>query len=356
MRRSSRIFVDGWLNKGKLSSLEEFLHFYHDLEQYFVDVFWAQDKCDASLAPLPVIHKGRNKFETTTRMSQAAAKQAKQLVRSTRSLGGKRPKLHNPVAELCYHFVNIESFDGSFDLVAKLGGAGVPKVVVPCKSTEHLNKKLQRGWKIGKSIRLGMKNGRLYIDFILEKKRPEKRTEGEIRGLDSNYKNGLVMSDGTCTGKAVYEKISTFSKRRKHTHEQIRSMMGQTVRQLDLTGVKVLVIEDLKNVRKGTKGKFPKNLNRRLSHWTYSYTADLLSRLCEEEGILLQKKNPAYTSQFCRFCGKWDKRNRRGDRFKCIHCGHVEHADTNAACNLELLGLAGAYGLRLLKKSDCRTI
>ncbi|HIH96586.1 MAG TPA: hypothetical protein HA348_03785 [Thermoplasmata archaeon] len=43
-----------------------------------------------------------------------------------------------------------------------------------------------------------------------------------------------------------------------------------------------------------------------------------------------------------------DRRNRRGERFLCLRCGHETNADCNASRNLEALGLAGVYSLRSL--------
>src|SRR5262249_51882357 len=43
-----------------------------------------------------------------------------------------------------------------------------------------------------------------------------------------------------------------------------------------------------------------------------------------------------------------NSRNRRGEGFRCVGCGHEDDADHNAAMNLEYLGLAGVYSLRLL--------
>jgi len=105
----------------------------------------------------------------------------------------------------------------------------------------------------------------------------------------------------------------------------------------------------MKRVKSGTRGTFSRRLNRRLSHWLYASIARRLEQYCEEYGVRLEKKDPYKTSQYCRSCGKWDRRNRRGDRFKCVHCGYSDHADHNAAHNLEFLGLAGVYGLRLLQ-------
>jgi hypothetical protein len=106
-----------------------------------------------------------------------------------------------------------------------------------------------------------------------------------------------------------------------------------------------------KTVRLGMNGKrgtFSRTMNRRLSHWQYAYAVALLERRCEIEGVRLERKDPWKTSQRCPACGRWDKRNRRGDEFCCVFCDYSDHADFKAAKTLELLELAGVYGLRSL--------
>ncbi|MGK7953510.1 MAG: hypothetical protein AB4368_33185, partial [Xenococcaceae cyanobacterium] len=43
------------------------------------------------------------------------------------------------------------------------------------------------------------------------------KDEGKIVGMDSNYKNGLVFSDGQSFGDPIYTRIQKFAKRQKHT-------------------------------------------------------------------------------------------------------------------------------------------
>jgi putative transposase len=229
-------------------------------------------------------------------------------------------------------------------------------LIVPVKSTEPLNQKLESGWQMSKTIRLGISfDGKVYIEFLVEKDFPEPRQSGTVVGMDSNYKNGLVFSDRQTTGDALYKRTQEFASRQKRSQVEIRSMIGAAIKQIDFSQIKTLVIEDLKKVKHGKRGTFSPVLNRRMSHWLYKYSETLLQRKCEELGIEVIRKNPWKTSQFCRHCFKWDRRNRRGDKFLCVNCGHCEHADFNASKNLELLGLLGYYGIHDLQNSKNQT-
>lgn len=347
MRRTSRVFLID-LNASKAKRIVEFLRKSRDGIKYFVDLFWQRKDFSSVLADKLTINRGMQKMGIpSARLSQCLAKQAKEIARST--ILGSKPQIRKHTLTLDYRFVKIEPFKGHFDYAIKFGRSGVPSIIIPVHATAHLNKKISDGWNIGKSIRIGQINNKIFVDFFLEKPLPKLRQTGIIIGLDSNYKNGLVASDGQQVGQELYAKIAMFAPRQKHTYQTAKQISFQAVKILDLSDVKMLVIEDLKRVRGGTRGKFPRSLNRRLSHWLYNSIANRLKQRCEEEGIQLERKNPWKTSQRCFVCGKWDKRNRSGDEFNCVHCGHSDHADLNAAKNLSYLGLAGTYGFRSLQ-------
>ena len=91
-----------------------------------------------------------------------------------------------------------------------------------------------------------------------------------------------------------------------------------------------LVIEDLKNVKKGKRTRFMNKLQR----WSYPKVINKLERLSEEEGFTLTKINPAYTSQTCSKCGSTDSKSRNGENFECVKCKNKIDADFNAAINI----------------------
>jgi putative transposase len=82
-------------------------------------------------------------------------------------------------------------------------------------------------------------------------------------------------------------------------------------------------------------------LNRALLGQGHAETVRQLSYKLGWFGGELNKVNPAFTSQTCPQCGHVCADNRPArDRFKCIACGHVGHADNVAAMNILAAGLA----------------
>ncbi len=83
-------------------------------------------------------------------------------------------------------------------------------------------------------------------------------------------------------------------------------------------------------------------LNKALKHgWKLNETCELVFKgraiiRAREEGVRVVLVNPAYSSQTCSSCGTIDKRSRAGEDFHCTACGHVAHADLNAANNLAI--------------------
>jgi IS605 OrfB family transposase len=282
MKRSARVFLND-LNQDKVEELRAFLYLCHDVLQYFIDVFWARGEMTAKFADLETVHLATNRFGITTRLAQALAKQAMEIVASQRkkpTKERKKPALRRHVVTLFYHFLRLEEFQGEeFDFAAVFVGSGAPRLAA---------------------------------------------------------------------GEELHAKIQSFDKREKHTRQQIKEELAREIKEIDLAEVKTVVVEDLERVKDGKRGTFSRTMNRRLSHWQYAYAVDLLERRCEIEGAPLERKDPWKTSQHCPACGRWDKRNRRGDEFCCVFCGYSDHADLKAAKTLELLGLAGAYGLRSL--------
>jgi putative transposase len=92
----------------------------------------------------------------------------------------------------------------------------------------------------------------------------------------------------------------------------------------------ILVTEDLRHAFGYNKGK---KTNRKLSSWLRGKLQDRIAFKALAEGFRHEQVNPAYGSQSCPHCEFVDQRNRIGDRFQCLHCGHEDISDRIAALN-----------------------
>ena len=93
-----------------------------------------------------------------------------------------------------------------------------------------------------------------------------------------------------------------------------------------------MFVENLKNVK--NKSKFSKQFNNKLQYWSYKQVLNKLQHDSEEQGFILEKVSPAYTSVTCSSCNHQDKNSRLGELFKCTQCNVELDADYNAALNI----------------------
>jgi IS605 OrfB family transposase len=352
IKRTSRIYIRD-ANKSKVEELKDFLNLYQNIVNYYIVRFWSASDFDKNLAGKEITKLAQERFGVTARLSQCAAKQAKEIVRSQNEKSKRKrrmPRLTNKTANLDGRFVKIEHFNGSFDMCLKFG-SGVPKIIIPFNLTKHTNKFID-DWELSNSIRLGYSKDGLFVDLIFEKKTPAIKKEGKIIGIDRGFNTMLVTSDNQFVGKELKETIKKGGKRRKSWHHFVETESNRYLKELNLDNIRLISLENLKNVKRGKRGKFPREMNRLLSFWTYSKVGRRLKQICEEKGIRISLKFPWKTLQRCSVCGNIDRRNRRGERFLCLRCGYSANADYNASKNLEALGLAGVYSLRSLPTSS----
>jgi putative transposase len=105
--------------------------------------------------------------------------------------------------------------------------------------------------------------------------------------------------------------------------------------------IEKLLVQNMTGSAKGTTEAPGKNvkaksgLNRSILDQGWGMFATMLGYKLSERGGELIYVDPAYTSQACAECGSIDAANRKDQAtFICIHCGHADNADTNAARNI----------------------
>lgn len=323
-------------NQGKLSLLNDITDEMLRVVNLYIDQLW--DNMDFS-----------SKFVTfkvdtwlSARLQQCLGKQALEIVKSQRKRKKKtKPKLKRKTFNLDSRFVDWE-FGNHFDLWIRLSSIGNRiKINLPVKAHRHFNK--FRSWEQSKSIRLIQNHGKWFIEVFFEKK-IKQRKRGKTIGVDCGYKELAVTSEGQSLDdglEQVYEKIS----RKKQGGNAFKralierdNLINQSLNKIDLSDVKEVVVEDLKNVKHKSKGKIKKTFMNKLQRWSYPKVLVKMQHLAEEAGILFTKVNPAYTSQKCCKCGVICKSNRKGKNYKCA-CGNEIDADLNAAINISHMGV-----------------
>lgn len=339
MIRKSTINLN-YSNTGKKDSIINFASEYKRVVNYYIDKLWEKQKFNGNF-----LNKEELQVETwlTERAKQCAGKQAFQIVKSQRKKEKEKrtkPCFGGTSIELDSRFVDIQNGNNSFDTWIRLSSLGNKlRVIIPSRKHYHFN--LFKDWDIQNSARLRIKNEKeIYLDVYFKKPSPEKKKEGKSIGMDCGYKKLAVFSDNHIVGKNLEEKIEKIARKKQKSKAFYRALTERNeyinleLKNMDMSDMKEIVVEDLKSVKHGTKGKIRKQFNNKLQRWVYRYFLDRLEQHCEVTGVQLHKVDPAYTSQMCSACGYIHRSNRNGELFRCRKCGYTADADFNASRNI----------------------
>lgn len=353
-----------FINTSKQKTIDLFIEEYRRVVEQFIDIIWEISDIK-NLLEKEITDKITDSW-LSARAIQCAGKQASGIVRGTKKKQKQRlwkiedfkkkgmfkkarklqrfydkvnmskPSLENVNPELDSRFIKIDlenetSFDGWITL-SSIGNK--LKVQMPFKKTKHFNKMLNNG-DLKKGIRLSKDS----ITFMFDLPDLDKKANGNIVGIDIGQSTVISCSNGISSTKDIHghdlSTITTKLCRKKKeskaflkTQRHRKNYINWTINQLNFNEVKEIKLENIKNIRKG------KRTSKRLNHWTYTEIFDKIESKCEQEGVLVTRVNPTYTSQRCSACG-WTRRgNRKGKLFKCDHCDFIYDADLNASNNI----------------------
>lgn len=141
------------------------------------------------------------------------------------------------------------------------------------------------------------------------------------------------------------------SRLRAHETDRAKDWIEKTttilVRDFDLIAMEDLRIRAMTRSGQGTIAVPGRNvaaksgLNREILARRWGLFA---RRLCEKAtltSVVVVKVNPMNTSRRCHACGHVAAENRKSQAvFGCVACGHLAHADVNAALNILAAGRA----------------
>jgi IS605 OrfB family transposase len=277
------------------------------------------------------------------RYKSQALKQALDVVVSTRKAAKKIKKfvscpIFKGAAILDAKFVTIEEGRGSFDLIIRLSGLHKGhRLTIPTKRTVVLNKWLG---KLGAELLQGCA---LCVDgIVLWVKLPDRtmRTQGDVLAVDVGVNKLLVDSDGEQYGrefKPIRDKINRRkpgSKGRQRALRERENFFGRIINLLPWGRLKILGVENLKDLKRGKKKNRGKTFRKAIAPWTYRRVLARIGHKAQENRVHLVAVPPAYTSQTCPICRGVDRANRRGEMFLCIGCGYSADADYVGAQNI----------------------
>ncbi len=203
--------------------------------------------------------------------------------------------------------------------------------------------------------------GKWYLACTCDIADPGSDSTVDVLGIDLGIVNIATDSEGTVySGAEIERKRRIFAHRRRNLQRngsrsakrKLKKIAGQQARyQKDVNHciskaivqtaqrtARAIGLEDLIGIRKRVKAR--RRQRNRLSNWGFNQLRSYIEYKAKLAGIPVIGVDPRYTSQECRRCFHVSRQNRLSqDTFRCVQCGFSAHADTNAACNIQVRAL-----------------
>ena len=212
---------------------------------------------------------------------------------------------------------------------------------------KRILKKIKDPEKV-KLIQIFKRKHQLYckISYVDEISDIESEKTSKVVGLDVNTKRIVLSNNKFYHMKKLFHRKIEHHKnnlKNKNTNNFTRDFLHKLTTQIsnDLSnqGVEVLVLENLKSLRKSASRKLgtskgPK-LNYIINSMSYGMFQNFLEYKCLDLEIQVEKINPAYTSKTCSSCKSRNTSRPRQVEFICNDCNLKLDADLNGSRNIE---------------------
>ncbi|MHB9126878.1 MAG: RNA-guided endonuclease InsQ/TnpB family protein [Candidatus Humimicrobiaceae bacterium] len=129
--------------------------------------------------------------------------------------------------------------------------------------------------------------------------------------------------------KELYDVVKKIKNRESRIVRDLNHKISKSIISLAVKEKGGIQMEKLQGIRDNKKHR--KSFKYALNSWSFYQLAKFVEYKALLAGVPVTYIEPAYTSKCCSKCGQIGERNDK--YFKCV-CGHVEHADVNAAFNI----------------------
>jgi len=341
MQRSLKFSLN-LANTEKVKSLGNlFMEYQQFVNQLLLRLF---DKKDLSETYLKFLNS-----KLSYRYRQCAKRQAFKIFKCwcRNKKKGERPVFKNTMI-LDERFIEVQKSQNSFDYWIKVATLNKGKpILLPIKSYNYA-KQYFEDWNLVRGGRLTRNDKGWFLILTFERNIPTKKEEGKNIGIDIGIKKLIVDSEGKEYGKDIERLMDKIQRKQQGSKAFKRALkerdyyVNKTIKELPFKKTKVIVMEDIKDIKKNTKKekRLNKQFRSKFQRWTYSKLIGRIRQLAEVDGVHCQLIPPSYTSQACSKCGFVHTLNRNGEIFECRQCGYITDADFNASLNILNLGLA----------------
>lgn len=127
-----------------------------------------------------------------------------------------------------------------------------------------------------------------------------------------------------------YQLLQQIKNRESRIIRNLNHNISKKIIQTALSNNAGIRMENLTGIRKTVK--HVKSFRYSLNSWSYYQLQQFIKYKARLQGIEIVSVDPRYTSKMCSKCGTLGE--RKGKKFECVRCGHVDHADVNASFNI----------------------